>query len=144
MHQNEEWFQPSEIEFTQEHHISWLITKLDILKSGQWPKEPPRKPDGMEEDSELIGKSKIKARAYFETPIQFAVEIEERLDICRHDGQLLELVFRYGKTVEELSKRYHISNAKIRFRVEAALKHCTGGKRKRYYDRSMYKDIIIL
>lgn len=134
------WYSLKAIQFSDRNHILWLIRNLGVLKVGDRPKQPPKKPDGIEEDREPIGKAHIKTSAYFTDPIHLAAEIEERLDICGFDGQLVELVYRFDKTHEELARRYRMTVKAINFRIEAALTNMTRRRRNRYYDR--YKVVL--
>ncbi len=132
----DEWYSPKEIEFTDRQHIDWLVEQLPSLKAGFWPKQPSSKPEGIAEDGKPPTKAHIKPRAYFVTPIQFAAEVECRLEACGIDGLITKAIRIWNESEESIGKHLRMSPEVIRFRVEATLTHITGYRRKRYYDRS--------
>ena len=76
-----DWFSPSEIRFTREEMI-WLITWLTLLQEGRWP--PEHKETGYTGHQGSRGH-----RAPFETPVQFAAEVDTRLKTTGEAGEAL-------------------------------------------------------
>lgn len=91
----EEWYSPSEINYSREHCI-FIILNLEDMKIGRWP--PEHKVTG------YAGKTKggINKRASFDNPCVIAAEIARRLKVTRVDGKLLKAQVQGGITDYEL------------------------------------------
>ena len=113
-------FTPREIRFTKEN-IIWLLGYLDLLKQGYWP------PLG----GDVLVKSGISGRAYFEIPIGIAAEIEQRLEALGDpDEFIIRDRFCHEEDVWTLEKKYHRSNGEITMRINRALRYISGFSRK--------------
>ncbi len=85
----EEWYSPSEINYSREHCI-FIILNLEDMKIGRWP--PEHKVTG------YAGKTKggINKRASFDNPCVVAAEISRRLKFTKTDGKLLKAQVQGG------------------------------------------------
>jgi len=82
------WYSPNEINFQREENI-WLICHLETLSGGKWPPEY--------RETGYIGSSRSGiGHAPFETPIQFAAEIKERLKTTKRAGETLVWEVQHG------------------------------------------------
>ena len=144
------WYPPGDISFHRDQVI-FLIEHLPILHEGLWPPEPDeylfyRK-------GKLFKKTKttyiaqpsrpaIKPHAYFETPCQFAAEIERRLESCGADGLIVKAIHCWKETAETMANHFNTDEITVTYRVNAVLWHIsrwsfrTGRYRRRDYKRS--------
>lgn len=111
-----ESFEPLDISFCP-HQMTWLIQNIQILHQFRWVgdiqfKHPLRK--------------KLVGRGYFETPADFAFEVERRLWHCRRDGLITMLHYGYDFTIEELAKFIDLSQKAIKYRCEVVIWHISG------------------
>jgi len=118
----EDGFAPYEIRFTQEQ-IIWLLGYLDFLKKeNRWP------PLG----GDVLVKSGIQGRAYFEIPIGIAAEIELRLKALGNpDEFIIRDRFCHDEDVWMLGKKYHLNSGEIGMRINRGLAYIAGFSRKR-------------
>jgi len=121
----DEWYSPREIWLSIDQVI-WLLPHIALLRDGYWP------PDHKETGYVGGGRAKGgKKRAYFETPVQVATEIDRRLEMVGLDGLLLEMVFMAG-TPNVAQLEQHIANClredvgSIARRVDSALRYVSG------------------
>ena len=118
------WYSPREIKFTKKT-VLWLIKYLIMLREGYWP------PEATSYIGLPGGGSK---KAYFETPIQYAVEIESRLEKCGIDGLILEAIECWGKSVESLAKYLKKPEWVILKRRKMALDYVSSGFERKWHD----------
>ena len=109
----ETWWAPREI-FFRKDQVLWLIKYLSMLIVGIWPPEPY----GSSYTDAPGGKRQRRHQACFETPCQFAAEIEWRLGRTGTDGKLLRAEIKTGEVY--LSQE-----------SKDALNYCSGWKRKK-------------
>ncbi len=93
----EVYYKPSEIRFSREQML-WLIEWLSVLKEGTWPPNPQG--SGYTEIASVQKSS--SHHAGFETPCQFAAEIESRLKSTGESGEVLVHEVQHGLDVYEL------------------------------------------
>jgi len=117
------WYSPGSVHFTR-RQVLWLLENLGTLKTGYWPPEASNYIDVP------MGKKSSSRRASFTTPIEYATEIEERLEKCGIDGIMLEAVNCWGKSTQSLSRHLHFSERVIRKRCKKALFYITGRCRR--------------
>jgi len=110
-------YQLYEIRFTQDQVI-WLLGILPLLRNGWWP-----------ESDDCQGSH--SRRAYFETPILLAREIDARLEKTETDGAMAEGRYTLLKSYESLAKQYRFQYEEVVWRIEKAIKYISGWKRKR-------------
>jgi len=80
----DDWYSPGEIRFNREQ-MMWLIRYLEMLKKGNWPPNP----QGSGYIDAPLSRKTGRKGAYFETPCQFAAEVEMRLKRTGADGDML-------------------------------------------------------
>ena len=119
-----EWYSPSEIIFTRNTAL-WLIKHLVLLREGYWPPEASNYID-------LPGTGSKKA--YFETPIQYAAEIEARLEKCGLDGLILEAIECWEKSVASLANYFQKPEWVIYKRRKMALDYIASGFERKWHD----------
>ena len=117
-----DYYLPSEIHFTLDSCL-WLIRNLVILRSGEWPPEPLH--------IDLL--HKVGDKAYFETPIQYAAEIELRMERCGVDGLILEAIECWGKTDASLAAYFGFPEWSVRKRRAKALRYVASGPNVRWH-----------
>lgn len=118
-----DWYSPGEIRFTRAQ-VLWLIRNLPILREGYWPAEASNYIDIP------IGKRPRRSHAYFETPIEYAVEIQIRLEKCGIDGLILEAIEGWGKSEASIASYLRMAEWTIGRRRRKALAFVAGWKRK--------------
>ncbi len=120
-----DFYSPGEIWFTRPTAL-WLVQNLGTLGAGRWPSDA----------SNYIGipGKKSQHKAYFETPIEYAAEIEDRLEQCGIDGLILEALESWGKSEESLAKYFGLQVWSIRKRANRALNYVASGQARRWHD----------
>ena len=124
MSEPKDWYPPSEIKFTRKT-VLWLIKNLVMLREGYWPPEASNYID-------LPGTGSKKA--YFETPIQYAVEIQARLEKCGIDGLILEAMECWEKSAESLATYFQKPEWVIYKRRKMALDYIASGFERKWHD----------
>jgi len=125
-------FEPREIRFNKEQ-IIWILKYLVLLIQGYWP------PCG-----NALVRSGLQGRAYFETSIIIASEIEFRLKALGDDEFIIRDRFCPKQGADEgddiwmLAKKYHQEEGEIRKRIKRGLAYMAGFSRKKI----SYKDFI--
>ena len=107
------WYSPREIIFSRDQ-VLFLLENLTLLRKGEYPPDPA--------NSGYTGNDRgsISTHAPFETPCQFAAEIDSRLDVTNLYGKLLLAEINAGVPLWELSKESRL-----------ALNYCSGWRRRR-------------
>ena len=118
-----DFYAPREIRFTRVQ-VLWLIRNLPGLREGYWPAEASSYIDIP------LGKKTGKHKAYFETPVEYAVEIESRLERAGLDGLILEAIEGWDKSVASLAAYFRLPEWVIRRRRRRALAFVAGWRRK--------------
>ena len=119
-----DFYAPREIRFTRAQ-VLWLIKNLSTLRSGYWPTEASSYIDLP------LRKKTSKSGAYFTTPVEYAAEIESRLERAGTSG--LILLLKEGcedMTIASLSTYFRVSEWVIHRRRRQALAYVAGWKRK--------------
>ncbi len=118
-----DFYVPSEIRFTRQQ-VLWLIKNLPTLRSGYWPTEA----------SSYIGipgRKSGKHKAYFETPVEYAAEIQSRLERAHGQGGLILLAIEgWDMTVASLAAYFKLPEWVILRRRRQALAYVAGWRRK--------------
>ena len=117
------WYSPGEIKFTRQQ-VLFLIRNLATLREGYWPQEASSYIDIP------LGKKTAKHKAYFETPIEYAVEIQVRLERAGLDGLILEAVECWDKSEASLANYLRLPEWVIARRKRKALAFVAGWRRK--------------
>lgn len=120
----DDFFSPPGIHFTR-RTILWLLHNLRELREGNWPSE-------MSNYIDLpIGKGSGKSP--FETPLGYAIEIEQRLEECRIDGLILLAIECWELTEASLSSYFNFPIWDIRKRWKNALNYISSGLNRRWF-----------
>lgn len=118
-----DFYAPGEIKFTRDQ-VLWLIKNLSTLRAGYWPTE----------SSSYIGipgRKSGKHKAYFETPIEYAAEIQKRLEQAwNQSGLILLAIEGWDMTVASLSAYFRVAEWVIQRRRRQALAYVAGWRRK--------------
>jgi len=120
------WYSPREIKFTRQQ-VLWLIRNLPALREGSWPAEASSYTDIP------IGKRSGKNKAYFETPAEYAAEVESRLERAGIDGLILEAIECWDKSEQSMASYLRLPAEVIRSRANMALGYISGWRRKVSY-----------
>lgn len=122
-----EFYTPAEIRFCP-HQVTWLIGQLALLRVGS-------RPSDQKETGYTGSKGKVSQKAYFETPVSVAAELDWRLERCGLDGILLEFV--YAADIDDrLASIAHIASAlrldprAVERRINTALRYVSGRWRR--------------
>ena len=130
-----EWYSPGEIRFTVQQAL-WLIRSLGSLRGGTWPPDASNYID-------IPGTKSRRNRAPFATPIEYAAEIESRLEKCVvdriPDGLILEAIECWGKTPESLATYLALEVWSIMKRRKAALGYVASGPARRWHNTKKRK-----
>ena len=118
-----DFYVPRVIRFTRAQ-VLWLIKNLATLRSGYWPTEPSSYVDLP------LRKKTSKSGAYFTTPVEYAAEIESRLEQAGINGLILLAIEGWDVTVASLASYFRVSGWVIQRRRRQALAFVAGWKRK--------------
>lgn len=121
----QEWYSPGEVHFDRRSAL-WIIQNLSLLSSGHWPPEATNYVD--------TARGRSASKATFTTPIEYAAEIEVRMEVCGQDGLILEAIECWGKTEESMSKYLKMPLWSIRKRLKNALAYVASGRDRRWHD----------
>ena len=127
-----DWYSPREVVFTRKT-ARWLIQNLGNLRDGHWP------PEASSYIDIPTGKKTGSHKAPFITPIEYAAEIETRLEKCGLDGLILEAIEGWGKSEESLAKYLRMPEWSIRTRARRALAYVASGPDRRWHDTKKRK-----
>lgn len=120
-----DFYAPGEIWFSNQQ-VLWLIQNLGTLHEGYWPPEASSYID--------IPSKGSKHKAYFETPIEYAAEIQKRLEKCGLDGLILEAIECWDKSVESLAAYLRKPEWSIWKRRKNALGYVASGPVRRWHN----------
>lgn len=119
------WYAPSEIYFSKVT-VLWLIQNLGTLKEGHWPPEASNYID-----PGIISRSGSN-RAPFTVPVEYAAEIELRLERAGVDGLILLAMECWGKSEQSISKHLNMPMWSVRKRYKSALAYVASGPAGRW------------
>ena len=120
------WYSPGEIRFTRQQ-VLFLIRNLLILREGSWPAEASSYVD-------IPGKKTGRHKAYFETPIEYAAEIQSRLEKAGIDGLILEAIECWDKSEASMANYLRMPEWSVRNRYKRVLAFVAGWRRKPSYE----------
>lgn len=126
-----DWYSPGEIHFTIKTAL-WLIQNLGSLRDGHWPPEASNYID-------IPGTKSSRRRAPFATPIEYAAEIETRLEKCGLDGLVLEAIECWGKSLASMAKYLRKPEWVTRKGYKSALRYVASGSNRRWHDTKKRK-----
>lgn len=127
---DKDFYRPSDIRFSAAQ-VRWLIVHLQSIRAGFWPEEHE------ESGYVYLGGTRRSGRhrAYFETPVAIAAELQVRMERCGIDGLMLE--YYYSIDVPDkldlqmkLARYLNTTQKKINRRLSWALGYCCGWHRK--------------
>ena len=123
-----DWYNPRECIFTRKTAL-WLVQNLGALRAGTWPSDASNYID-------IPGTKSVSHRAPFATPIEYAAEIEQRLEKCVTgnipDGLILLALECWGESVQSLSRYFHMPKFSILKRRKQALGYVSSGPSRRW------------
>lgn len=119
------WYSPGEIHFSIQT-VLWLIRNLGSLRDGHWPPEASNYID-------IPGTKSSRHRAPFATPVEYAAEIETRLEKCGIDGLILEAIECWDKSVVSMASYFRMPEWSIRKRRKSALGYVASGPARRWH-----------
>jgi len=130
----EHWYSAGEISF-KTGQVIWILENLAIFRLGIYPARPNGSgyPDLTPAPKHRTGRG-----AVFERAGEIAAEIEVRIKRAGFDGFLLEAVYSWDKSEDELAEVFGMKQRDIRRRISRSLKYISGYRRK----RCSYKDFI--
>lgn len=109
----EDYYSPHDITFSRDQ-VYWLLSWLELLREGRWP------PNFTGYSQAPLTQHSRNLHAPFEIPVQYASEIDSRLERTGVDGKLLLAEIQLGKTIVELQPE-----------SRRALNYCSGYRRRR-------------
>ncbi|MBN2167607.1 MAG: hypothetical protein JW738_00055 [Actinobacteria bacterium] len=107
----------------------WMLENLQLLRAGRWPSRPTSYTDPS------VRSRSVRAKATFETPLQWACELTRRLEMCGTDGLDTEACFAWGETAERLGKFHNIDEREMTRRIKAVIRYISRPKLKGGYWR---------
>ncbi len=119
------FYSPAECRFNRRTTL-WLIQNLGSLREGHWPTDASNYVD--------ITSRSNKSRASFITPVEYAAEVESRLERCGLDGLILEALECWGKTVDSLGMYFGVPAWSIIKRARRALAYVASGVNRRWHN----------
>lgn len=129
--QAKDWYSPGEIRFTVQQAL-WLVRSLGNLRGGNWPPDASNYID-------IPGSKSRRNRAPFVTPIEYAAEIEARLEKCGLDGLILEAIECWDKSTESMANYLRMPEWSIRKRRKTALGYVASGPARRWHNTKKRK-----
>ena len=120
-----EFYAPNEIRYIQKHCL-YLLHNLPVLSSGYWPTQH----SGYNIDAGI--KSQRSHKALFTTPIEYGVELTDRLEKCEIDGLILLAIECWGESVESLSRYLRKPEWAIKKSRKNALRYISSGSVRRW------------
>lgn len=126
-----DWYSPGEVHFSI-RTARWLIQNLGSLRDGHWPPEASNYID-------IPGTKSSQRRAPFATPIEYAAEIETRLEKCGLDGLVLEAIECWGKSLASMANYLRKPEWVVRKRCKRALRYVASGPDRRWHDTKKRK-----
>jgi hypothetical protein len=120
------FFEPGELLFCP-HQIKWLVTHFPELFAGSWA-------EGRE--VQFYRRHRPGSGAYFERPIDYAAEVERRLQHCAPDGIPVLLHYTYEIDFKTLAKYLRLSVPAIEHRIEVVVWYVSGWN---FNDRFPYR-----
>ena len=129
-----DWYSPGEIRFTRVQ-VLWLLHNLGSLRDGHWPPEASSYIDIFD----ITGKKSGRHKAPFVTPIEYAAEIEARLEKAGLDGLILEAIECCDKSVASMASYLRMPEWAIEKRCNWALSYIASGPARRWHDISKRK-----
>lgn len=119
---NGTWFAPHQIRFNMED-ILFLLIHLNLLQKGVYP--PDHRDTGY---TMALGIQKTHSRhAPFETPVQIAGELDQRLARTGLDRYLVEEYFCGNETIESLAWKLNMDESKVQKHIRAAVSYIASG-----------------
>jgi hypothetical protein len=120
------YFEPGEILFCP-HQIKWLVTHFPELFAGRWA-------EGRE--AQFSRRPRPGSGGYFERPIDYAAEVERRLQHAAPDGLMVLLRFAYELDLVSIGKYFRLSVPAIEHRIEVVVWYVSGWN---FYDKFSYR-----
>jgi hypothetical protein len=120
------FFEPGEILFCP-HQIKWLTMHFPELFAGRWA-------EGREVN--YPRRRRPGSGGYFERPIDYANEVERRLQHCAPDGLMVLLRYTYEHDLVNIGKYFRLSVPAIEHRIEVVVWYVSGWN---FYDRYPYR-----
>ena len=144
----EKWYSYAAIRFTKSQ-IIFVLENIYTMREGIWPSNPK---DSGYIDTTVVNRPQYTKGAGFERACEIGAEVWVRLQACRAggakfnngnyrsgvDGELLEFQSTWGRSDEDLSREYGMSEVDVRARIATALRYCSG-KDRRPYSYAEYK-----
>ena len=128
-----EWFSPSDIRLCPEQSI-WLLTNLRDLREGHWPSAPSSYTDPG------VSNHHARAKANFETALQWSAEITRRLEACRFDGLITLMIYAFESPEESMAKYVNTDVYEVRRRVNAVINYISRWNMKKPYRRQHWTE----
>uniref|UniRef100_A0A6M3J7F3 Uncharacterized protein n=1 Tax=viral metagenome TaxID=1070528 RepID=A0A6M3J7F3_9ZZZZ len=120
-----DWYSPSEIRFNRQQ-CRWLIENLVYLRDIQkWPNQETGYMDNPEGHTTSL-------KAPFLTPVEYAIEISQRLEKCGIDGLILLAMVCWGETEDNLARYVGKSPTTIAKKGKMALGYVASGPVRRW------------
>ena len=119
----DEWYEPKDLRFTKRQVREFILPWLPLFRSGDWPDQPSGYSDSQ-------GR-KVRTSGPFTTPVEVAIEMDSRLDLCRHEGHLLIRYYTYGHKLENIAQSLRRSEQWTERRLGSLLRFVSGWKRAR-------------
>lgn len=111
-----DYYTPGEIVFCP-HQIAWLLKSLGVLHEYRWVTDAEVK---------IPRRKKPSGGGYFETPADFAYEVERRMEHCRLDGLMALLYHAWDFEAREIAKYYRGTESEVLHRIEAVVWKVSG------------------
>ena len=111
-----EYFEPGEILFCP-HQIKWLVWHFPELFAGRWA-------EGRE--IQFSRRRRPGSGGYFERPIDYAAEVERRLQHAAPDGLMVLLRHAYELDPVSIGKYFRLSVAAVEHRIEVVVWYASG------------------
>ena len=124
--QPSDYYEPRDIYFCP-HQMRWLIQNIQALHQFRWVTNL---------EIALPKRQKPGGKGYFETPADYAYEVERRLEHCGKDGLITYLFLGYDFSAEQLARFHHLREQGIKYRIEVVVWHISGWN---YYAEYPYR-----
>lgn len=120
-------YNPEEIRWHPREQVIWLIRNLPAFQAGVWPGSEPMLKEGTEYiQANADGASGSMPYVPDVVALRMARQIEDRLNRCGVDGEIVKARFIESISPQELALRFDLTVQSIYKRTSNALKYMRG------------------
>jgi len=127
------WWEPREI-IPDRPQLEFLIEYIELLKAGGWPPKPKvygENEPNIPNIAIIVGRKRKGSRRPALVPLQWAIEIDSRLEETGRDGDLVMLRYHNNMLEDKIARLMNCDVGEIIHRINRAMRYMSGFGRKR-------------